>query len=271
MMNQDNNNNTEKTNLAFNEKRVFRRQGDIREQGKDKQIWLISFTDVMALMLTFFVLLFSMTEPTKQDWSEVTAAMKAEFNKFYGAMQRRGPQDAININKIDFDRALNIDYLAALLESVISDNELLSNANLIPQGDRLIISLPRDILFDPGQAEVREQGSKALYALGGALSKITNKLEIIGHADPRPIDASASQFNSNWDLSMLRALNVSAILEKVGYQNDITIRGLSNGRYQDLESIKDEQRRLELARRVDIVILNHDGSRNRVFFDPADP
>lgn len=251
-------------------KRVHRRMGDIHEAEESSHLWLVTFTDVMALMLTFFVLLFSMASPTKENWDNVTAAMQSEFNKFYGAVMNRGPQDSLNIDKINFDRALNISYLRALTERVISDSKYLENVTLIPQPGSLIISLPRELLFDPGSAAVKEEGARALYALGGSLSRIRNKIEIIGHADPRPVDAQTGAFDSNWDLSMARAANVAAILENVGYEKDITIHGLSSGRYEDLEGIiTDENKRLDLARRVDIVVMDNDGTKQKVF--PDDP
>lgn len=249
-------------------RRFHRRLGDIHEQEKNSYVWLISFTDVMALMLTFFVLLFSMTEPAKQEWSAVSSALQSEFNKFYGALANRGPQDSLDIDRIDFNEALNINYLEALIETVIGDSQYLENITLISQPDSLIISLPRDLLFDPGDATVKEEGSRALYALGGSLSRIKNKIEIIGHADPRPVDRrGAGEFESNWDLSFARAASVAAILESVGYQSDIMIQALSSGRYDDLQGVVDDEQRLDLARRVDIVIRNHDGSQHDVFLD----
>lgn len=249
-------------------RRMYRRRGDLRPPEGNAFAWLLTFTDTMALMLTFFVLLFSMTEPEKQNWSEVTSALQSEFNKFYGALQNRGPLDALNIDRINFNQALNIGYLKSLLESAIGESKFLEGVTLIPQPGSLIISLPRDLLFDSGDAAVTEEGARALYVLGGVLSKIRNKIEVAGHADPRPVDGNAGQFDSNWDLSLMRAANVAAILESVGYDKDIVIHGHSSGRYADLQSIVDEQLRLDLARRVDIIVMDHDGSKQKVFFDP---
>ncbi|PJB71263.1 MAG: flagellar motor protein MotB [Alphaproteobacteria bacterium CG_4_9_14_3_um_filter_47_13] len=259
----------DQTGISSTGRRYHRRTGDIHEVEESSHVWLVSFTDVMALMLTFFVLLFSMTAPAKEEWSEITSSIQSEFNKFYGAPVSKGPQDAINIDKINFNRALNIKYLSTVIEAVIADSQYLEKVVLIPQPDSIIISLPRELLFNAGDATVREEGARALYALGGQLSRIRNKIEIIGHADPRPVGATSTGFDSNWDLSMSRAANVAAILESVGYQNDITIHGLSSGRYEDLQGIVDEEKRLDLARRVDIVVMNHDGAAQRVFLDPA--
>jgi chemotaxis protein MotB len=245
-------------------RRHFRRSGDIKENEQSNNVWLISFTDVMALMLTFFVLLFSMTEPEKQDWSAVTAAVQSEFNRFYGAPQFAGAEDDINLNRINYNRALDVGYVSALMRSLQQESRFLEGVTMTPQQGRLVISLPRELLFEPASATVGEEGTRALYTLGGALSKIKNQIEIVGHADPRAIDSNTG-FASNWELSLARAANVAGVLESVGYQKDVIIRGSSSGRYDDLSMIADQERRLDLSRRVDIIITNHDGRRNRVF------
>jgi len=257
----------EEVSAPLTGRRFHRRADDIHEPEASSQIWLISFTDVMALMLTFFVLLFSMTEPQKQDWSEISSAVRTEFNRFYGSVANRGTQETINVNRIDFDEALNINYLAALIQVVVTESKFLEDVILTPRAGRLVISLPRELLFEPGDAMVKEEGARALYALGGSLSRITNKVEIVGHADPRPISQGEGGYDSNWELSAQRGLTVAGILESVGYQNDIVVRGHSSGRYQDLDGVVDEQQRLDLSRRVDIIVLDHDGSKQKVFLE----
>ena len=228
-------------------------------------LWLITFTDVMALMLTFFVLLYSMAVPQEEEWSHMTAALNTEFSKFYSEKWEEGPQDSINIEKLDFSAALDLEYLQALMTQLVEGERILKDIVLIPQDDRLIVSLPSDLLFDVGKADIRDKGRKALFALGGALSRMKNRIEVIGHSDPRPIPEKSgddsSAFSSNWDLSLARALRAAAVLETVGYRRPIVVRGLSSARYEELPSDMEESKRLDLARRVDIVIMSDDGSR----------
>lgn len=244
-----------------------RRAGDIRETEKGSAIWLISFTDVMALMLTFFVMLFAMSEPEKEQWTDIMTALKSELNSYYGPAFSQGPQETINLDKIKLDRALDIGYLNLLIKSIVGESEYLSDAVINRQRDHLVISLPQNLLFRTGDAEPVDEGLRALYALGGALSRIKNKIEIIGHADPRPVGDRNEDFDSNWELSLARALNVAAVLENVGYDKDIIVRGLSDGRYQDIGNQADEQTKLAISRRVDIVIMNHDGRKSDIFGD----
>jgi chemotaxis protein MotB len=254
------------------QRRWHRRLEDVgSEEDAKVAIWMITFTDVMGLMLTFFVMLFALSEPEEQTWAEASSALNSEFNRYQGQTFTPGPVEALNLDRIDFDRALDIPYLEGLMEVILSENPLLKDARIIKQPGELIISMPQDLLFDPADAEIKENGIRALYALGGSLTRIKNKIEIIGHADPRAMTGENPRYSSNWELSLARAANVAGVLNSVGYERDIDIKGLSSGRYHDLQGIGDEEARLELARRVDIIIKNHDGRKSEVFFDPRLP
>ncbi len=224
-------------------------------------LWLITFTDVMALMLTFFVMLYSMSVPEEEKWEDVTSALTISFRQFESPKWYHGPQDTISIEKLDFSRALDLKYLEALVSEIIEKDEKLQNVVIIPQKDRLILSLPTELLFKSGQSDVTAKGKRSLFSLGGPLSRIRNRVEVIGHADPRPIQSEGGRFSSNWELSLSRAANVASVLENVGYVRPIIVRGLSSARYDELPEDVPEDERLSLSRRVDVVIMKDDGSR----------
>lgn len=242
-------------------RRFNRRMGD--NEGSSSSMWLISFTDVMALMLTFFVLLFAMSNPKQEEWDDFTKQIQDNFNRFQGAEENRGAEDAINIEKINFSQALNLNYLRVLMENLIEKEPALRNARLINNHDSLIISLPQNILFESGQADVKSEANKALYTMAATLGRIKNRIEIVGHTDPRPTSGDA--FKSNWQLSLKRAVNVSAVLNNVGYDRPITVRGQASGRFDDIPKIVPESERLDLSRRVDIVVMEDDGKSGKLF------
>ena len=242
-----------------------RRLGD---SPKPNYIWLVTFTDIMGLMLTFFVMMFAMAEPREAEWSEVSAALRSEVGKVYGASENNGTEETIDLSRVNYKNALNVRYLEELMRSLMDEHEVLKNMTLIAQPDSVVVSLPQELLFDPGQAVVKESGRKALYTLGGALMRMRNSIEIDGHADPRPMEGTKSSFSNNWELSLARAGNVAAILENVGYQQKIRISGYGSGRYQDLDSINDQIQRQDLSRRVDIVIMNYSGKIEKMSVAP---
>lgn len=242
-------------------RRFNRRKTD--RNNSTRSMWLLSFTDVMALMLTFFVLMFSMSNPKQEEWQEFTKQIQKNFNVFDGPALNRGAEDAIDIKKTNFSKALSLTYLRALMDDVMKQNPELGEVLLIDNHDSLIVSLPQNMLFDSGAAALKPEASKALFILSDRLNKIKNRLEIIGHTDPRPI--TGGDFSSNWELSLARAANVAATLKSVGYKREISIRGQSSGRFNDLPDTLSEQERLDLSRRVDIVIMEDDGRSLRLF------
>ncbi len=225
--------------------------------------WLITFTDVMALMLTFFVLLYSMSVPSQDDWEEMSSALNRQFKKDFSAEWYEGPQDSVSIDKLDFTEAQNLGYLSSVISKLVDEDENLKNVVLIPQKDHLVVSLPQEILFESGEATVAPKGKQALFTLGGILSRIRNRIEVVGHADPRPVPAGKG-FGSNWELSLARATNVSLILKNVGYSRPVTVRGLSSARFDELPDTISQEKRLDYARRVDILIMKDDGSEREM-------
>ncbi|MFK7838836.1 MAG: flagellar motor protein MotB [Bdellovibrionales bacterium] len=227
-------------------------------------LWLITFTDIMALMLTFFVLLYSMSVPEVKKWEDLSTSINEGFSKFYSPQKFAGAQDTLSIDKIDRTQALNLNYLRDLIEVKMKEDELLGDVKIISAKDKIIISLPEDLLFEGGDNDVTTQGKRALFSLGGLLARIRNRVEVVGHSDPRPITNPNAKFASNWELSLARAASVSNVLLQVGYVRDVITRGMSSARYDELPETLPEQTRLDLSRRVDIVVMKDDGGKRSI-------
>lgn len=245
------------------------RMGDNAGHDDGNMIWLVTFTDIMGLMLTFFVLMFSMTEPKIKVFNDLTAALQNEFNTYDGRAMNAGPEDSIDIKRIDYDRALDLRYLQALMAATLERSDVLkSEVALIPQGDHLIISIPQALLFDAGDTTVKTASTQAIFTLGGTFSRMKNALVLVGHSVPQ---SGQQAGESQWTLSLTRAAAVAGALQKVGYTDPVVIRGEADGRYSDLDGIVDEKTRQDLSRRVDIDIMNHDGRRKKAQADSVLP
>lgn len=243
-----------------------RRLGD---EPRANYSWLVTFTDVMGLMLTFFVMMFSMAEPQGQDYDKMTAALRSELGRSYDERSYTGTTENVDLARVNFGRALDVRYLETLIRSTVEAHDDLKAIQIIPQADSVVLSLPQALLFDPGQATVKEDGRKILYTLGGSLARVRNHIEIDGHTDNRPLEGTGQgDFGNNWELSLARAAQVASILENVGYQQAIAIAGHAGARYQDLEAIKDESARAALSRRVDITIMNYSGKTEKMRATP---
>jgi chemotaxis protein MotB len=236
---------------------MFRRRGDINPA--PSSAWLTTFTDLAALMLTFFVLLYAMSDPEQKSFSEIVSALRRELHTFYGPQDRAGPQDQVNIDHIPLNRALNLEYLESVLVRHMEEELTNFDISMTPYDDYLIISLPQEILFQAGSAEIETEGTRLLYTLGNVLRRVRNRIEVVGHADPDPITNPNTSFPSNWELSLERAGVAAAILYKTGYRKPINIRGYQSVEYENLSSDLPEDVRKKASRRIDIHIMRDDG------------
>jgi chemotaxis protein MotB len=245
------------TQPPFVSRRQLLRKGEVNAV----PLWLVTFADVMALMLTFFVLLYSMSSLDEDQWETVNEKVNKSLSIEQVQDFLSGENDDIEISRISTKKALSIPYLRTLVEGVVSKTPALENAEILEKNNRLIISLPGDMVFTPGGVEVGETGKRALYALAPVLSRIRNEIEVIGHSDPSPI-GNESRYGSNRGLSLARAVSVAEALAASGYEDAIAQKGLSDSRYYELADTMEEERRMDLARRVDIVVLRHGGLLN---------
>lgn len=232
---------------------------NMNDSNKGAPVWLISFTDLMALMLTFFVLIFSMTKPEPKAWEDLRTTFSKEFGTEYGSLGYRAEQEYITLPKVTFNHGDQLEYLSPVLKSQFQENPVLDPIEISNQGDRLLLSLDQSILFDTASAELKPEGKAALKALTPVLSQLSNAIEVAGHADPRAVNENAG-WGSNWALSLARAASVAHELYQNGYNREFRVQGFSSTRYQELPETLDEKKRLSLARRIDIIILNNDGS-----------
>ena len=224
--------------------------GDQSTDAKTDQSWMLIFTDLVSLMLTFFVLLFSMSVVKVDAWNNVVSALSQSLKP----SERKAQTEAtsrFDISTLSMRTAINLDYLASVLEKTMASDELLKNAQLMRLEDRLVIGLPGDRLFFSDDAVLSFDARKALSNLGGVLRNIGNQIGTNGHTDPKPL--KGSQYTSNWELSMGRATAVANALKRSGYKEDIISFGYASGRFMELPDLPDEERRV-MGRRIDIVV-----------------
>ena len=214
--------------------------------------WLVTFTDTVSLLLTFFVMLFSMSSVSGDRFKEITDSLTQSLNPIK-VEKTTVPTVPFNIGTIFRRQAVNLDYLASVLGEMAAREPLLAGVQIIRQEDRLVVALPGDLLFEQGRALMTEGAREALFRLGGLLRNVGNTMGTAGHSNPGA--PAGQEFTSNWELSLARAAAVANALRRAGYPHDIVAYGYGDNRYTELAALPEDQRRV-LARRVDVVILN---------------
>jgi len=230
---------------------IFGQTRRIERPARASASWMVTLADLLALLLTFFVLLFSMNAVQMADWNSVIASFRRQFNPEAARVSLEPVADAEALRSFA-PWGADLDYLAAVLRQKLGTPPL-EAAQLFRLADRLVISLPASFLFAPGSAVPKEEATQAAAALAADLRRLTNAVRVSGHADASRFAGRA--ISSNWGLSMRRADAVAELLADKGYESPVTVIGYGAGRLEDLSPELPEEQRAALARRVDIEIL----------------
>lgn len=219
-------------------------------------VWLVTLADLIALLLTFFVLIFSMSSLDSHKWEAVADGFAAGSLAPVPANATR-PRAESNIELTRAELGTDLGYLDSVLRDHLSGDPLLAGSVVGRAPDALVVSLPAHLLFTSGSDVLTADARPALFRLGGLLANVRNEVAIVGHTDPEPI--ASARFPSNWELSLSRAFSVGEALRQAGYRRDVEIMGAADGRFADISPELDQDRRSALGRRVDLLIRDTKG------------
>ncbi|SDH81337.1 OmpA/MotB family protein [Roseospirillum parvum] len=228
--------------------------------------WMMIFTDLVLLLLTFFVLLFSMSE-----------LRQGAFDGLVEALSRRPtpeipeglplPVAERTIPTVDRPIGEDLGYLESVLAQALAEDPRLAGARLEPREGTLVLTLPADLLFPPNGATLSDPARRAVGDLAsGVLANLDNRLAVSGHAaPPRPTGVGALPgedpgaapriaADDPWALSLARATAVARALGAAGYPAPLSVLAHGDSRFADLADLPPLLRR-RFAARVDLMIL----------------
>jgi len=188
---------------------------------KPSKQWLVSFGDLVSLMLTFFVMLFAMSSVKEPSWNDVVNALSQRLNPSRGADVEITLVDR-TVETRPAPDASDLDYLHALLSQKIRKNGVLQRALLLRLDDRLVISLPADLVFT-ASGRLTDAGRRASSLLAESLRFIANRVEVVGHAEgPAKGDPG---FGAAWDDAIGAALALARVLRDAGLTRPLVVFG----------------------------------------------
>ena len=214
---------------------------------KGNEIWLLTLSDLLMLLMIFFVVLFSLTlqkqllagQSHRTDGTIAAIAQASETTA-----ETVTPPSASAPPEKEMSATLEQDLTAAL------------NADLNQQGllitrtaDVMTLTFPEKIMFDPGQARLKPSSEGILTKVALFIKSHTELVvEVQGYTDDTPI--SSARYPSNWELSVDRATQVARDLIAGGVNPEaISVKGF--GEYHPLVPNRTPEER-QLNRRVEI-------------------
>jgi len=233
---------------------LFVPKEEVRKGAPD---WMVTFGDLMALLLCFFVLLLSFSETDRAKYKGVAGSLEKAFG-----IQRKTPawdspkgQSLIAKN---FDKELQIvtkekEIVGKKLKEELEEKFLskVSGISVDVGKQKVTIRLMGNTTFQSGKAEIRQQMIPFLKIVGSFLSRSEGDVIVAGHTDNLPV--RGGPYYNNLRLSLARSASVGEffITSKTLEPGRVVTMGF--GEYRPIENNETASGR-EKNRRVEIIL-----------------
>ena len=170
------------------------------------EAWLLPYSDMLTLLLALFIVMFAMGQTDKAKLKEMSEQFNVIFSGGSGVMQSDGnsviPMQATP-GEAENDKMTEV---KKMLEEEIEKQGYSDKVKVDLNKDGLEIAIQDAVLFNTGEAEVKNNLSPLLLEISKMIQGLDNEIKVVGHTDNIPI--KNEKFRSNWDLSAMRAINV---------------------------------------------------------------
>ena len=232
-------------------KSKFAKKAEEKKEGEAQ--WLCTFNDLMTLLLTFFVLLFTMGSIDLKDMKNMQGSLQSALGMLEAgdmtSLALVAPVvDTVNfgVGKIDYTKVEN------KLAKELADLDLADGVSVEETETGALISLKDAVLFDSGGAAINETGVGILAEIGRVLKNVNAPVCVKGHTDDVPIHTA--RYPSNWDLSVSRAVTVVRYFIEEGYGRPERFSAAGYGETHPVVP-NDTPEHRAMNRRVEIVLI----------------
>ncbi|HDG98676.1 MAG TPA: hypothetical protein ENG73_11020 [Desulfobacterales bacterium] len=185
------------------------------EEQQNTNSWITTYTDLMTLLLTFFVLLISMSVVDPMRQRVALNSLVGAFGFKPGGHSVIGVKKGMNITvgaaplqkeQVDFERLRNITFR----------NGLQADVEVQTEGEKIVITLNNRVLFPHGSSTLSDKGKNYLKQLAPVLRQVPGLVELRGYADPTEVLFDQNKLKKGAIISTKRAVAVYRYLNKIG-------------------------------------------------------
>jgi len=218
--------------------------------------WMTTFSDMMTLLMTFFVLLYSMSTIDAQKFKAAVSSLRENMGILSGGrtMTEQPMVESGSMgSEITPSPHQNLTVARQEIQQYVQEKNLQDRVNMEMTQRGLVVRFTGQILFEVGEAEIRNEGRDVLDKVATVLKEMPNNVMIEGHTDNLPI--ATEEFPTNWELSTARATEViKYFIEDPGI-NPKRLSAAGYSKYRPIKPNNSPENRA-LNRRVEVVILN---------------
>ena len=253
------------------------------EEGGGAPEWMATYSDLVTLLLCFFILLFSMATIDAQKYVQVAKALRSSFVKISGGdmlftnkgqqmisiTNQTNPSDTGDLStdsekyvkkaeEMVADSQLQqenqkMEDAANKIRDIVAEKGLSDKVNVVEEKDFVMVRLDSEVFFQSGRADILPLGQEILSLITEVLNLLENKdILVQGHTDNVPIQTA--QFASNWELSTARATNVVRYMVDAYGMDPSRMTATGNGEFRPVGD-NDTPAGRQANRRIEIRIM----------------
>lgn len=232
------------------------------ENNTGSPAWMTTFSDMMTLLLVFFVLLYSFSVMDLEKFRGFISSFQDQLGVLDGG---KTITDDEYLARGSQGEEFNPEMERYIREAMGEINQYVEEEGLNEQIEMeltergFIVRVTGEVLYDLGRAEIKPQGRELLDEIVAHLGDMPNDIRVEGHTDNLPI--RNDRFPSNWELSTTRATNVIKYLIEKADLDPARLSAAGYSEYRPLHENDSAENRAK-NRRVEIVVLNSASSQS---------
>jgi chemotaxis protein MotB len=212
--------------------------------------WMVTFGDMMALLLTFFVLLLSFAQLDIVKFEEASGSLKDAFG--VQTLQQVNPMPTgETMMATDFQQQIVLVSLKENLSVILTNETDNGEAEVVELENGFMVRMTNDVLFDESLA-VRKAIKPKVQQIATLLAGVPNMVFVSGHTDNQPSDPN-SPYPNNWAFSSALASSMVTFLAKEGGVEAARMQARGLSEYSPVTSNDTEEGRAK-NRRIEILI-----------------
>lgn len=214
--------------------------------------WMDTYADTITLLLTFFILLYSISAVDSEKLKQLNHALQSSLKGNTEVSEVKDIKDLEVKTKEPESGNTEYEDLAKKLNNTIEKNGLTKVIKLRKEDRGIVLQLDETILFEPGKADLKENNKEVLETITTIINEHDNDVLIEGHTDNVPMNNK--EFASNWELSAARALSAVTYFVHDKQIDPMRFSVKGYGEYKPLVP-NDTPENRAINRRIDILMV----------------
>lgn len=236
-----------------------RRKKKSEDHGVDES-WLLPYADLMTLLLALFIVLFASSTADTEKLEKLSSVFNEIFDSGRGIMDNSAPTAVPDSNDLPEDNTSSsyiedqqsLEETQGKVDEYIAVHELENQFETQLTDEGLLVTIRDSVLFPPGKATIKSE----YLLLADELTELLvfdppRHIVITGHTDNVPMNTS--EFTSNWELSVMRAVNFLKIMVKNDDVDPLLFSAKGYGEFHPIASNETAEGRSK-NRRVEVLI-----------------